>query len=336
MDLDFGRLKTELSVFPQRPTAIFYPSEDRSAFGSRLAELVDRLEQEAGIVVEIRRGPVPRVILRPGLTLTSSDGRSIQYMAVPEGPEAPPFLEALKGLARDTAGDSENRILELDGIERPAGLKVFIGAACPHCPGAVREANRLALNSPLITTTIIDAQQFSELAGRFGVQAVPQTVIDEGLSITGVVRAADLVEKIRRRGQKGYEEEQFCSLVETNRILEAVQQIRNGPGVVSFLSAWRKSTTSSRVGLLLTAEEALGEDPAALDSILMDLLNVLQSDDAALRGDTADLLGRIGHPAAREALEALRNDPQPDVAEIATEAIQEIETAGRGGRGNLA
>ena len=49
------------------------------------------------------------------------------------------------------------------------------------------------------------------------------------------------------------------------------------------------------------------------------------SEDPVLRGDTADLLGRIGHRAATDALRALLDDPNPHVAEIASEALEEID-----------
>jgi HEAT repeat protein len=52
---------------------------------------------------------------------------------------------------------------------------------------------------------------------------------------------------------------------------------------------------------------------------------VLAADDAALRGDTADLLGQIGHADAIEALTALTKDPNPDVAEIAAESLEAIQ-----------
>ena len=35
-------------------------------------------------------------------------------------------------------------------------------------------------------------------------------------------------------------------------------------------------------------------------------------------------VGQIGHPAAKEPLKALLNDPNPDVREIAEEALEEI------------
>jgi len=78
------------------------------------------------------------------------------------------------------------------------------------------------------------------------------------------------------------------------------------------------------MGLLLAAETLLEEFPSMLDSAVSNLLPALESDDGALRGDTADLLGRIGHLSALPALTALLEDPIEDVAEIAAEAIEEI------------
>jgi len=326
MRFDFKRLKEDLrSLKPLRPV-IFHPAEEDSSFASRFAEFLRGLEEEAGLEVEVRRGEVPGVTLKPCLTLQGGGGRNIHYLAVPEGPEGPPFVEALMGLA-----GSQPRLPDLEGLARPASFLIFIAPSCPHCPGAVRRANRLALASPLITTSIVDAQQFSGLARRFGARAVPLTVLDEGLSWTGIIPASELAGEVLSRGQEGQEARLFRSLIETSRFGEAARRIREGGGAAHLLAAWKESNTSSRMGLLLAAGEALDHQPAALDGIVADLLSLLRAEDAPLRGDTADLLGRIGHPAAREALRALRDDPHPDVAEIAAEALQEIESAGREG-----
>jgi HEAT repeat protein len=62
-----------------------------------------------------------------------------------------------------------------------------------------------------------------------------------------------------------------------------------------------------------------------MDSLVPDLIPATKSEDAALRGDTADLLGQIGHPSTKEALESLLKDPNPDVIEIAEEALESIK-----------
>ena len=52
---------------------------------------------------------------------------------------------------------------------------------------------------------------------------------------------------------------------------------------------------------------------------------MLDAEDAALRGDTADLIGQTGSETARPALEKLLTDPNPDVVEIAEEALDGLQ-----------
>ena len=116
----------------------------------------------------------------------------------------------------------------------------------------------------------------------------------------------------------------FKSLVENSRLEEVQKKILRGSGAKHFADTWSKSTTQLRMGLMLVADEILETDADILNSIVSELISLLGSEDASLRGDTADLLGRIGDPSAIEALEALKSDSNPDVAEIAAEALEEI------------
>jgi HEAT repeat protein len=75
---------------------------------------------------------------------------------------------------------------------------------------------------------------------------------------------------------------------------------------------------------MMAAEEALEADREALDGLAPRLVPILSTEHAALRGDTADLIGRIGHPVATNALRTLLDDPNPDVAEIASEALEQV------------
>ena len=83
---------------------------------------------------------------------------------------------------------------------------------------------------------------------------------------------------------------------------------------------------------LMAAEEAIEKTDEALDAIVPGLIATLGSDDAALRGDTADLLGRIGHPEAIDGIRKLLDDPNRDVAEIAAEVLEEMQESGRNPR----
>ena len=266
----------------------------------------------------------PDPAMRPSMTLERGDRRNICYLALPEGLETAPFVESLiaLGSAEPAARPSwSGALVELD---EEIELWVFVSPSCPHCPEAVRAALALANVSRRARVSIIDVHRYPTLAERFAVRSVPLTVINRDLALTGVVPAARLAEKIAGRHREAYAREAFLGLIEGGRFAEAVVHMQTTTGAASFVALWRMSTTTLRMGLMLAAGEALDRDRAALDDVAPLLLPILQTDDVPLQGDTADLLGQIGHACAIEALRPLTQHPHPDLAEIATDAIDEI------------
>ena len=256
----------------------------------------------------------------PALTLERAGSGRVQYLALPEGPEKAPFLEAILGPGHTEreAGELRARLADMGS---PAELVVFIASTCPHCPRAVQAAVRLAGAHLGIAAAVVDVEQCPELCEQFGVRSTPTSLIDRKLSWTGVRSAGEIADDLLARGGEAYEQRAFRSLIEASRFDAAVHSMHTGSGAKHFLVAWQESTMSSRIGLLMAAEAVLETSHVPFQAIVDELATMLQSDDVPLRGDTADLLGRIDHPAARAALRPLVDDPDPDIAEIAAEAL---------------
>jgi len=284
-----------------------------------------QIEAASGGALSVGQGDGSGLAALPCLTIVHRGRGTIHYQALPYGPEAPPFLEALLGPMDDSGIASGSWAERLPGLDRPAELMVFVGADCPHCPGAVRSVNRIALASPRISVSIVDVQVHASLAERFNVRSVPLTLLDGDLAMNGVVPPVDLVDRLLSTSDEHHGEDLLLSLVEQGRFQEVAGRLRSGPGADHFLTLWKGSTTSLRIGLMMAAEEALDSDRNGLDGLVAGLLPLLEAEDAVLRGDTADLLGRIGHRAAIDALRAMLDDTNPDVAEIASEALAEID-----------
>jgi len=254
------------------------------------------------------------------LTLRAGDRDVAHYRAVPEGPEEGPFCEALLALAGsgDPAGGLDQT--------RPMQVVVFIAPTCPNCPQAVRAVTALAVANRHLTATIVDATEFEEWAQSIGVRSVPLTVVDDALTVVGVISEDELADRIMVASGPDGERTVFVSLVDAGRFSVAARKLLEGTAHEAFADWWRTSTLESRIGLVLTAEEALALDSGALDALVPDLLDVLESPDVSLRGDTADLVGRIGDSRAIPALEALCDDANEDVAEAAHDALEEIRS----------
>jgi thioredoxin-like negative regulator of GroEL len=298
-----------------------YLPDPESPSAQRLAAAAGQAAQISPAVSlqQVRTGPYPE---RLSLAITTGDHEPprILYLALPEGPEEPPFLELVRELTGTTAatGSWLNRART---IAQPAELLVFIAPGCPSCPYTVRAALAVAAAAPQVKVTVIDATAHQDLAERYGVRSVPVLVIDGGRSVVGIMTAAELVDLLAGRSSEAYQAQLFASLLEAGRWTEAGHSLSRGDATGHFVELWRESTLETRLRLMLAAEEALAHDPAALDALADQLIPVLSSDDTARRGDTADLLGRIAHPVARPAIEAMLDDPDPEIVEAATEAL---------------
>jgi glutaredoxin len=242
---------------------------------------------------------------------------------LPEDKEAEPFAEIVSAqpIAQDRLPPESAAALEK--LSDPAELLVFVASSCPHCPDAVRAARAIAFAScgVMVTVTIVDAQRFEELAARHHVLSAPTTVLDGELCRSGVIPAEELALWILERGSAQHDFRVLRSQLESGRLDEATEAIVSGSATPHFVALWEESATSTRIGLMLLAEKALARSPEALTPGVPQLIALLSSTDSAMRGDTADLLGQIDDPSAHPALRELLDDPDPDVAEIAAEAL---------------
>jgi glutaredoxin len=314
------RITAAARIAERPPCLLLRPSAKSSDFGQRLAESARRVVQATcdAILLTVEEPTSQDKV--DELTLRAGDRDVIHYRAVPEGPEEAPFLEALLALIESESSP------DAPGLNRPMQLVVFIAPTCPNCPQAVRAVTALAVANRHLSATIVDATEHQEWAQSIGVRSVPLTVVDEALTLVGVISEDELSDRIMMASGPEGDRTIFRSLVDAGRFSAAAARLLEGKAYDAFADRWLSSTLESRIGLVLTAEEALALSSGALDALVPELLAVLESPDAALRGDTADLLGRIGDSRAIPALKALCDDANEDVAEAAHDALEEIRS----------
>ena len=298
---------------------VLHRAASSSELERRLNEFAQNLSDacEGGIEHLIGDGSGPPDL--PALTLRRGGRDAVHYLAIPEGPEAAPFHEALISLAAPAP------VRGRDGLTQPVDILVFIAPGCPNCPHAVRAATQLAATNPQVTTTVVDATHFATMAESFVVRSVPTTVVDGDLTLVGVLSLEDLVGSITQALGEDGERQVLRSLIDSGRLGYAGRGLAAGRFVEGFAGLWLTSGMESRIALVLAAEEALAIEPTALDRLATMLLPATTGPDSARRGDTADLLGRIGCTDARNALRTMLTDSDPDVAEAASDALESLE-----------
>ena len=204
-------------------------------------------------------------------------------------------------------------------------IEVFVTPGCPNCPHGVRAAESLAAETTNVTVTVLDVTEFAERAERYQVRSVPTLVVNGDLTIVGVISKDELARRlVELQGQQA-EEAIFVSFMKSGRIDDATARLVDGRGIAAFAKLWNGSVLEDRIGLSLVAQNAVEEDSTCLDELVPHILPSVEANDAALRGDTADLLGVIGHESARSALLQLKEDSHEDVAEAAADALENID-----------
>lgn len=221
----------------------------------------------------------------------------------------------------------------LGKLTKEVEILLFVAPGCPSCPHQLRTAAALAMASEKVQVEVVDATTDREAAAHYEIQSVPTTVVDDELILVGVKHPLQMAELLlAREGPEG-EMALFSSLVESGRIEDAADRLLYSPDPEAahkaFFSLWSQSTLQDRMGLSLVVEEALDQNPEGLDDLVPLFVAGLGGDgpltqDLARKGDTADLLGQIGHPDARPCLETLSQDPNPEVAEAAADALEDL------------
>jgi len=109
----------------------------------------------------------------------------VKFNGIPAGHEINSFIPALLEVSGTISELPEDLTAEIEAIDKPINIKVFITLSCPHCSGAVQKAHKLALMNKNIDAEMIEAQTFSEISNKFNVSGVPKIVINDEFELVG-------------------------------------------------------------------------------------------------------------------------------------------------------
>ncbi len=141
----------------------------------------------------------------PAVVIAAKDGSEIkdlgiQFSGIPSGHEFGTLINDILLVSKRDSGLNEKTRQFLKNLDKPLHLQVFVTPTCPYCPRAVLLAHQMAMENPqMIRAEGVEAMEFPELASRFNVSGVPQTVINAGAgTVVGAVPEQNLLAEIRR------------------------------------------------------------------------------------------------------------------------------------------
>ena len=151
-----------------------------------LAELNDRITAEVydfvGDAAQVQTYQIDKI---PAIIPIGERDYGIRFYGVPAGYEFMSLIEAIVDVGKRRHGLPESILAQLARVDRPVHMQAMVSPTCPYCPRAVRAAHRFAMASDFIRGDMVEITEFPQLAVRYSVQGVPNTIINDAESIVG-------------------------------------------------------------------------------------------------------------------------------------------------------
>lgn len=193
----FKTMKNEVKI-------IYFTQEHECRFCSTTRELlaeISSLGEKISLTVldftqDADRAKELGVDKIPGTVLMGERDYGIRLFGIPSGYEFTTLIEDIIDLGGRGPQIPRKIQKELDRIDQPVHLQVAITPTCPYCPRSVRIAHRFAMASDFIRADMLEVAEFPHLAVKYGVQGVPQTIINEEHYVVGALPEHMMINEI--------------------------------------------------------------------------------------------------------------------------------------------
>lgn len=207
------QLKDILSRMKNDVYLVFFTQEiecpmcrETRLFLEEMSSLNEKLKLETyNFVIDSEAAGRYQVDKIPAIVVLDKDRTDygIKFYGLPGGYEINSFL----GTVLEVSGTKEELPAEIidriKSIDRDVHIQVFVGLGCPHCPGAVSVAHRLALESGKVRAEMVDTGAFVPLAQKYNVTGVPKIVINDRFELTGahpLETFLDVIDRLKNVG----------------------------------------------------------------------------------------------------------------------------------------
>lgn len=207
------QLKDILSQMKNDIYLVFFTQEiecpmcrETRMFLEEMSSLNEKIRLETyNFVIDGETAGVYKVDKIPAIVVLDKDrvDKGIKFYGLPGGYEINSFLSAVL----EVSGVKEilpSEIMErIKSIDQDIHIQVFVGLSCPHCPGAVSAAHRLALESSRVRADMVDTGAFVPLAQKYNVTGVPKIVFNDRFELTGahpLETFLDVIDRLKNVG----------------------------------------------------------------------------------------------------------------------------------------
>jgi glutaredoxin-like protein len=132
----------------------------------------------------------------PAIVILGQKDYGVRIYGLPYGYEFQTLVSALAAVSQGKTDLTEETKAKLHAINTPVHIQVFVTLTCPHCPVAAAMAHKFAVENDLIRADVVDANEFPQLALKYGVMGVPKIVVNEKVEFIGAVPENMFLEQV--------------------------------------------------------------------------------------------------------------------------------------------
>ncbi len=139
-----------------------------------------------------------RIDKHPAIVIHGEREFNIRYFGLPVGYEFGVVIDSIVAASTGIV-KLPSRIIDLvKSINTPIHIQVFVTPTCPYCPSIAKTAHSFAVLNQNITADVIEVTEFPELSKRYGIYAVPKTVINDTVEFEGAVSTDAFLRHVMR------------------------------------------------------------------------------------------------------------------------------------------
>lgn len=184
-----------LVVFSQEMPCVFCKETVEVAL--ELAQTSPKIKVEVfDFVKDQTRAQELRIDKIPAIAVIGAKDHGIRFYGIPSGYEFTSLIGAILDVSRQQSGLSDRSKQALRQLDRSVHIQVFVTPTCPYCPQTVRLAHRIAIESDMVWSDMIESNEFVPLAQKYGVMSVPKIVINEKTQLAGTVSEDLLIQHL--------------------------------------------------------------------------------------------------------------------------------------------
>jgi hypothetical protein len=132
----------------------------------------------------------------PVFVLQGANERVVRFSGLAEGVFLRILLETLFSISSGKIWFPEKILRTLSHLEKDVPIQVFVETDCPQCRPVAETAIGLALESDLVSTDVIMANDFPDLIRKHSIKTLPRTIFGANLHMDGHVSESQFLEMI--------------------------------------------------------------------------------------------------------------------------------------------